>query len=300
MTFYLWLNKLFPRSFTAKVFFVAFIGTHVPLITAVAYALARSGGLAAHGDVLSLLLGATLLGCGGTLAGLWALMTPTRHIRAALTAIERGGDRTPLREDFGDEMGLLMRGTNAMAASIEQRHAQAKAESLTDPLTGIANRRGFDAQVPDRGEGAVIFIDLDHFKTINDELGHATGDAVLRDTARAIQSELRQSDVLARFGGEEFVIWLPGTQSRETWKVAEQVRETIAWTVRAGNTPVTASLGLAAGQGSISLVSLLQNADDALYAAKASGRNKVVESVGDTPRQELLGIDPSMLAAASG
>ncbi|WP_421906135.1 diguanylate cyclase [Mameliella sp.] len=279
MIFYLWLNRLFPNSFTAKVFFVAFIGTHVPLIAAVVYALVRSGGLAVHLDVLGLLLAATLVGCGATLAGLWALLAPTRRIRATLTAIERGEERPPLREDIRDEMGLLMRGTNGMAASIERRQAEAQVAILTDPLTGVANRRGFDAHVPDTGTGAVVFIDLDHFKRINDTLGHVAGDEVLKETTRAIQGELRQRDVLARFGGEEFVIWLPEAGSEDAWRVGERIRAVIADSLNVNGQPVTASVGLAAGEGHTAIKALLKRADGALYAAKGSGRNKVAESV---------------------
>ncbi|MBY6117595.1 diguanylate cyclase [Mameliella alba] len=300
MLFYLWLNRLFPNSFTAKVFFVAFIGTHVPLIAAVFYALARTGGLAAHLDVLGLLLAATLVGCGATLAGLWALLTPTRRIHATLTAIERGEARAPLREDIRDEMGLLMRGTNAMAASIERRQAQDQVAILTDPLTGVANRRGFDAHVPDTGTGAVVFIDLDHFKRINDTLGHATGDAVLKETARVIAGEVRQRDVLARFGGEEFVIWLPEASSEDAWRVGERVRAVISETLDAGGQPVTASVGLAVGEGPTAIKALLDRADEALYAAKDGGRNKVVESISGPAETGGFTFAPAPLQHAAG
>jgi diguanylate cyclase (GGDEF)-like protein len=125
-----------------------------------------------------------------------------------------------------------------------------------------------------------MFIDLDHFKQINDAHGHGVGDQVLVSTVATCRTHLRASDLLGRFGGEEFVVLLPHTKREAAMGVAEKVRSAIARQLiptSSGPLAITASVGVAALNRSISdLDSLLENADSALYAAKASGRNTCV------------------------
>lgn len=277
MSFYVWLDWAFPRSFPVKVFAVAFLGTHVPLIAVVIYALVQTGGIAAHLDVLALLLAATLTGCGGTLAGLWALLAPVRRMNGAIESLERGDSIPPLPDRHRDEVGALMRLTNLMADSMLRRQQQAQTAAQTDPLTGLPNRRGFDARVPRQAPGAILFLDLDHFKKVNDTYGHAIGDDVLCQAAKVISGELRRDDVVARFGGEEFVIWLPGATRDAAWNAGERLRQAIAGSVRVAEQPVTASIGLALCDAEDRREAVIARADAALYAAKNGGRNRVVE-----------------------
>lgn len=157
----------------------------------------------------------------------------------------------------------------------------------TDALTGVANRRVFLAQAETafasaRAGGAdfgLIMIDIDHFKSINDNHGHTIGDAVLRDVAQACKNALRPGDCFARFGGEEFVALIPSTDAADASEVAERLRHTVATLVFENQTPphLTVSLGVAGYRASSeSLHDILSEADQQLYAAKAAGRNRVM------------------------
>jgi diguanylate cyclase (GGDEF)-like protein len=149
-------------------------------------------------------------------------------------------------------------------------------DSETDPLTAIANRRGFDrraAQKIAKAQAAglpltVVAFDLDHFKQINDRHGHATGDAVIRAFADLLRASLPTSALIARTGGEEFVVLLDHTTLHGAWQAAEAIRYAV--TVTGDHLPpVTVSGGIAELQTSDTLMTLLDRADAWTYAAKA-------------------------------
>jgi diguanylate cyclase (GGDEF)-like protein len=156
----------------------------------------------------------------------------------------------------------------------------------TDALTGVANRRSFIAQAEathadcqvNGGSFAVVMIDIDHFKSVNDRHGHAAGDAVLHTVAQACKEALRANDRFARYGGEEFVALLRGTDQAGAIVTAEKLRDTIAALRFELRTPVrvTASLGVAVYGVGKSLNETLNEADRQLYAAKAAGRNRTM------------------------
>jgi diguanylate cyclase (GGDEF)-like protein/PAS domain S-box-containing protein len=156
----------------------------------------------------------------------------------------------------------------------------------TDPLTGVTNRRHFyelAAAELVRAERyqrtvALMMLDIDHFKQINDTYGHRAGDEVIRRVAAACQQQLRAADLFARYGGEEFIALLePGAEDAAL--VAERIRQAVAavhFEVNRLATPVTISVGVASrGQGELSLDELIGRADQALYASKSGGRNRV-------------------------
>ncbi|WP_114395137.1 sensor domain-containing diguanylate cyclase [Oleisolibacter albus] len=159
----------------------------------------------------------------------------------------------------------------------------------TDALTGVASRRALVEQsqrllTQDSRQGlpvAVIMVDIDHFKLVNDNHGHAAGDEVLRIVASRCAARLRREDLFGRWGGEEFVAILPDTEPAGAMQVAEDLRRVIAGTtipLTGGVTvSVTASLGVATSsrRGTATLDALLQRADAAMYRAKQSGRNRV-------------------------
>jgi diguanylate cyclase (GGDEF)-like protein len=125
---------------------------------------------------------------------------------------------------------------------------------------------------------SVVVFDIDRFKSINDRLGHALGDAVLREVGATLRSHCRAGDVAARLGGEEFVLLLAGAACEHARAVAERVREEIAladWGSLAAGLVVTVSAGVAVDPGQGSAASLLRLADEALYRAKGQGRNRV-------------------------
>ncbi|MGZ3182286.1 MAG: GGDEF domain-containing protein [Telluria sp.] len=158
--------------------------------------------------------------------------------------------------------------------------------AITDELTALPNRRRMhellDQQERRRdGALALALIDLDHFKRINDTWGHDSGDQVLRAFARAVRTELREGDTLARWGGEEFLLLMPGTGADDARRVVERMRARVAGQPLAevgGGLRVTFSAGLAAVRADEALGDAIRRADTALYQAKAAGRNCVVSA----------------------
>jgi diguanylate cyclase (GGDEF)-like protein len=199
----------------------------------------------------------------------------------------------PMPDDDAGTRTLLEIFTNAFAIALQNALVHENAELLArlDPLTGCTNRRGGQELLLDafahartnRAPLGLLMIDLDHFKTVNDRYGHQAGDAVLVTAAAAARSCLRSTDTLVRHGGEEFLAILPGIGPDQLPRVAERVRETIAGAVSdtdRGRIHVTASIGVTRlddpTPSSASADQLLEEADRALYAAKAQGRNRIV------------------------
>jgi diguanylate cyclase (GGDEF)-like protein len=159
----------------------------------------------------------------------------------------------------------------------------------TDLLTGVHNRRWMDEMFPRqlaRAERAgqplaLLMIDIDHFKRLNDTYGHATGDVVLKAVARLLSDTLRPTDMLVRYGGEEFAAMLPGTTEESAMSAAERVRRAIEQSQHlptSGGPPVkvTISIGVAVLRPDEQVDGLIERADSALYRAKADGRNRIL------------------------
>jgi len=165
----------------------------------------------------------------------------------------------------------------ADAARESARHAFAMEQlAFRDGLTGLFNRRAFDDQLlemsaQDSAESAMLMIDVDRFKSINDGYGHEAGDEMLITVARSILSASRSNDIAARFGGDEFVVLLPGTREAEATEIAERIRAAVE--AASSDPVVTVSIGVAVFSENNRLTS--QAADRALYRAKESGRNVV-------------------------
>lgn len=162
-----------------------------------------------------------------------------------------------------------------------------KVEKLTllDPLTGLANRRFLSERLPLDISAALrhgrplslIMLDLDHFKSINDDYGHALGDQVLKAVGDILINSCRQEDLAARFGGEEFLLLLPYAGLREAESIAERIRLAISLkTVLPDGRQITASMGVTEFTAQDTSDSFIKRADDALYRAKSSGRNRTV------------------------
>jgi len=163
------------------------------------------------------------------------------------------------------------------------------AMAVTDELTGLYNRRYFDrhlavmlgkAQAQDR-DLAVMLLDVDHFKAVNDTHGHDVGDAVLKELAQRLRRNIRGVDLACRFGGEEFVVLMPDTDHRQAESVAERVRTAMAERPFEIGSMLTLALTISVGvslneQDHDTPETLLKRADIALYRAKREGRNRVV------------------------
>jgi diguanylate cyclase (GGDEF)-like protein len=229
---------------------------------------------------------------------------------AILPLIRRGeligalnmGSYHPERFLAGSGTEFLERLAAIVAVCLENcaNHQRLKQIGMTDPLTRVNNRRYFDQRLGEEVSLAMrqqqalscMFLDLDHFKRINDSYGHRAGDRVLQEIAKVIATELRHSDVFCRYGGEEFVILLPATDMRESKDIAERIRQMVeAHTFRISDTEtllLTLSIGINClsvddGNGAPEALSegLIARADHAVYQAKSAGRNRVVCHVSD-------------------
>lgn len=216
------------------------------------------------------------------------VVDPVNGLVGSITKFREGDYTARTDVSRADEIGNLADAFNDMAQNIEQTHQHLASLSERDPLTGMLNRRGFDPrferQLRQAEAGtrdlALIMIDIDHFKSVNDTHGHATGDQVLVAVADTIRNCLRAGDFSARFGGEEFIVCLPDENRDTGLTVAERIREAIARLPLASGEgtaiTVTASAGVAlypsCGQ---ECRALIEAGDAALYAAKANGRNRV-------------------------
>jgi diguanylate cyclase (GGDEF)-like protein len=184
-----------------------------------------------------------------------------------------------------------------MEAAVQRKMAEA---ALREPLTGLYNRRHFQERFA--AEVAVahrhgrplslLMIDVDHFKRVNDKHGHLAGDEVLKTVARALQQGIRIEDILARFGGEEFVVLAREAEQAEAMAVAERLRQLVEvaqtrWEsghdVPVGIT-VTVSIGVAQLGGEETERDLFEAADQAVYKAKKNGRNRIVAAGARTPK----------------
>lgn len=158
-----------------------------------------------------------------------------------------------------------------------------KTHALTDPLTALPNRRAFERGMSglrlQDSQAALLILDLDHFKAVNDTYGHAAGDHVLQRVSMVLQDHKSDRDLLSRLGGEEMAVLLTDTDAATAGQVAERIRhaiETMDIIWQGHPIPITVSIGIALAPGTVPNKDMLERADAALYAAKHSGRNCVV------------------------
>lgn len=185
---------------------------------------------------------------------------------------------------LNDELAEAQRALTRRNQNLQRSNQEILDTSRTDPLTGAANRRRFDQRLLEElerhqrtgGALSLALADVDHFKGVNDEFGHLAGDAVLKALVKKMLAGTRPYDLVARWGGEEFVILLPDTLLAPAVDVAERIRLAFAGeTAPEVNRPITVSFGIATVRPGDSAETLLARADAALYRAKESGRNRV-------------------------
>lgn len=184
------------------------------------------------------------------------------------------------------ELAEANRQLEAQADAIRSRNDELDQLARTDPLTGLGNRRALDAAFRSGRQGvdgagwggALLMVDADHFKSVNDRWGHEAGDAVLVALAGVLRASLRREDTVVRLGGEEFALWLPGAAADVAARVAEAIHARVAALRLPGEGGrLTVSIGVAMlgdQRDPHDLATLLKRADDALYRAKAAGRNR--------------------------
>jgi diguanylate cyclase (GGDEF)-like protein len=233
----------------------------VPAMATLRFRLAVAG-------TLAVVAGLLILGVGFSVDGTQALDDPVPMIAALVMVANIVGVSV-----------ALMRG--------EMEHRD---RAVLDPLTGLLNRASLETRVAEieqqarltDGAVAVVLLDLDRFKRVNDEYGHERGDAVLRDSAYEIRKALRSFELVYRIGGEEFLLLLPGSDLDSGVEIAERVRDAVAL-ARPGGVEMTLSAGVATAAGTeVRYEVLFRAADSALLRAKREGRDRVVAA--DAPR----------------
>ena len=227
-----------------------------------------------------------LRGAALTLAGLFTTMAASYALNAVAVGLAGDWVNYPVEDSWFDNLNAItsligITGIGAMTLTLHfsrlaHRH---HTEASTDSLTGVLNRRGLFERYAETTEIpglAVLVFDLDFFKQINDKLGHAQGDFTLKTFAEVVEAQLGDTDLIARIGGEEFCVILPGQDRRQAMATAERLRRAFADAALPsgrGEASATVSVGLATGGQGEPFRSVLGRADSALYKAKSAGRN---------------------------
>ncbi|GGB97141.1 hypothetical protein GCM10011352_24110 [Marinobacterium zhoushanense] len=235
--------------------------------------------------------------------GIWhgsRLVYSLKHLTRAVNSMAEGKLQQQVPINSGDEVGVLAQAFNSMNQQLVSAYKELETSrnliadqaeklkelSIRDELTGLYNRRFFNEEgatlmassVRYNQPLSIVLGDVDHFKKINDNYSHATGDAVLKQVSKILQQGVRASDLVARFGGEEMVLALPNTSLPEATEMIDRIRAAIAdypWSDVAEGLSVTMSFGVSADESVQSLERRLDLADTELYRAKREGRNRV-------------------------
>jgi diguanylate cyclase (GGDEF)-like protein len=280
----------FPKSYLGKVFLTAFLGTHVPLLALLAYLVRfRRFGVGASLRILSVTVPATL---GGTAATLWAMHALHAPVTLASRALRRyldSGEIPELPAGYTDRAGRLMADVQYAVERLDAAMRSLGELATTDHLTGAYNRRAAEGRLAEdvaraqRGGGALTLalLDLDRFKSVNDEHGHRAGDACLVHFAELLRSNLREGDWVARWGGDEFLVGVwhaeeegPSAE-RVLGRVAEVLRENPVVLPNGEEALLPFSGGVGRWRPGDDAGKLLSKADEALYRAKAKGGDTI-------------------------
>ncbi|MEC7742048.1 MAG: GGDEF domain-containing protein [Pseudomonadota bacterium] len=262
---------LFPRHYTIRMFLLCFLAVHMPLLAFLGFELTRG---AWHWQTFAVLLGATVVGSVFAIAALAGLLVPVAVATRGLRALRDGQQMQDIPAGGPDMAGELLESVAHALRSTSARLDELKGLALTDPLTGLLNRRGFVEQLEQlpTGAGTLALLDGDRFKQVNDRLGHAEGDRVLRALADRLRDRLRKQDMAARWGGDEFVILLRETDEQEARAIVKRVqlslrRRPIA---RLDGRPVNFSVGFAplSGETMEAVTEAVKAADAEMYATK--------------------------------
>ncbi len=192
-------------------------------------------------------------------------------------------------------LGVWVRQVDALMASLNRESVLARA-AATDALTGLPNRRAAEAMIDTALQAgkplALLSIDVDHFKDVNDAFGHEGGDAVLCSLGRTLAAHLRSSDTVCRWGGEEFLVLLIGAEADEAVRIAGRLRRAVRDESGGWLTPVTVSIGIAWARQGDATPDVVRRADAAMYRAKGAGRDRVVVAGSESGVIPLRNPDP--------
>ncbi len=224
-------------------------------------------------------------------------LTSKRNIEAIVEGLETGGDDYMTKPFARKELVSRIRVAGRIITlehELNEANRKLQVLAITDPLTGLLNRREFLKRLQDemyrvsreKRFYGLIMLDIDHFKRVNDTLGHTTGDMVLIEIADRLKAELRPYDLIGRYGGEEFLIGIPEANSKTGRDIAERIRVAICkkpFHARNNELDISASFGITSAipEGNTKdithlLEAMIERADSALYRAKDAGRNRII------------------------
>jgi diguanylate cyclase (GGDEF)-like protein len=223
-----------------------------------------------------------------------ALVLPLEQLSRVSRRIRAGKPGLQVKTRIGGELGEFISTFNSMSLSLQEslveittKNEELRVMSITDPLTGRYNRRyiedylarELELSIRTQDPLPILMIDLDHFKEYNDTYGHIAGDVALKDLGKILLETVRKTDVVGRFGGEEWIICLSHTSREGGTKIAEKLRKAIeknVFKVKGQETRITVSVGVAtAPEDGDDYAAIVESADTAMYLAKASGRNQI-------------------------
>ena len=227
---------------------------------------------------------------GSSLATASRKLTAAKDPKALVAIVEALFKSTREMQDNNKALEDRLTSSKQEIATLKESLEAIRNESLTDPLTGLGNRKFFDRTLSDTMKKAtldgepmsLLMMDIDHFKSFNDNYGHLTGDQVLRLVALSLKQNIKGQDIIARYGGEEFAVILPNTALRQAITVADHIRRAVmAKELKKKSTGeilgrVTISIGVALLTPGDDSNSLIERPDGCLYAAKRNGRNRVI------------------------
>lgn len=274
MRFYRATQFLFPRQFELRLLTIALLAVLLPTVLVLALGFTTVGWPPRTAGMILL---AALLGAVLATAAIHALLAPLATATAMLRAIQIGESVADIPVGGEDLVGRLLRGVSQAARDAEERSDALVVVAEHDPLTKILNRRGFmraaERLLVGERPAVLALIDLDHFRAINDHLGHDVGDELLFAFAQRVRDTVRGTDICARWGGEEFAVLLPGATLDQAHAAMGRLRSSIARHPLPG-AGLTFSCGLADTCGFDDLDDTARRADKALYSAKHLGRDR--------------------------
>ncbi|MXO49028.1 diguanylate cyclase [Erythrobacter vulgaris] len=277
MRFYRATSFLFPRHYPARMFVLCFGAVHIPLF---AFLLLEAFRGEWHWGIFIALLLATLVGSVTAIAGIWGLLAPIGEATRALVALRDGQVESRVPVGGPDMAGMLLESVAHATRSTAERMADLKGIATTDLLTGLPNRRGLIERFEERApvSGVLALLDSNGFKRINDTLGHIEGDRVLRALADRISAVLREDDLAARWGGDEFVLFFPDLSLGEARIVLNRLDLDLKRrpVLKIDNVPVDFAYGLSEVEelGEGRLESVIAQADAKLFEDKKRKRRK--------------------------
>ena len=288
---YTLLSRLpYPKNYSSKILVAAFLGLHVPLFALVLFLLLRSPiDFSSALNISMIVLLATIVDAAVTLYVLHALLEPISLTSRALRGYLNRGEIPDLPTGFDDRVGRLMTDVQYTIGQLDEVICMLEEQSLRDNLTGAYNRRACEERLAEdvarveRGGGTLTLavLDIDQFKPINDQHGHQAGDACLKHVVAIIRRNTRESDWLARWGGDEFVLVLWDTEERPSAeatieRIVGDLDKSPAQLPQGDEVHLTFSGGVSQYTNGDDVQEIFARADRALYQAKRDGGAKIV------------------------